>query len=82
MPRNSSDIRGFGFHDEDFGIAKAIPIHGNIKADFRAEMFDAFNRHIFTRPVSNLNNATLNVGQLGGLQLGPRQVQFRLRITY
>jgi hypothetical protein len=82
MPRNSSDIRGFGYLDEDFGIAKVIPIHDRIKIDLRGEMFDAFNRHIFTRPVSNLNAATTTVGQIGGLMLGPRQVQFHLRITY
>jgi hypothetical protein len=49
MPRNSSDIRGPGYLTEDFGISKGIPITEKIKADFRAEMFDAFNRHIFTK---------------------------------
>ena len=82
MPRNSPDIRGPAYLTEDFGISKVIPIHGNIKADFRAEMFDAFNRHIFTRPVSNLNNTNATTGQIGGLQNGPRNVQFRLNITY
>jgi len=82
MPRNSSDIRGPVYKDEDFGISKVIPIHGNIKADFRAEMFDAFNRHIFTRPNSNLGVSNVSVGQIGGLQNGPRNVQFRLKINY
>ncbi|MDR3736997.1 MAG: carboxypeptidase-like regulatory domain-containing protein [Acidobacteriaceae bacterium] len=82
MPRNSSDIRGFGYYDEDFSISKLIPIRDRIKIDFRGEMFDAFNRHIFTRPVSDLSSTVVNVGQIGGLQLGPRQVQFQLRITY
>ncbi|MFY9853598.1 MAG: hypothetical protein WAK26_06955, partial [Terracidiphilus sp.] len=74
--------RGPVYKDEDFGISKIIPIHGNIKADFRAEMFDAFNRHIFLRPNSDLNNSNVSVGQIGGLQNGPRNVQFRLKITY
>ena len=82
MPRNSADIRGPAYLTEDFGISKVIPIHGNIKADFRAEMFDAFNRHIFTRPNSDLGNSNVSVGQIGGLQNGPRNVQFRLNITY
>jgi len=82
MPRNSSDIRGPVYKDEDFGISKVIPIHGNINADFRAEMFDAFNRHIFTRPNSNLSSSNVSVGQIGGLQNGPRNVQFRLKITF
>ncbi len=82
MPRNSSDIRGPGYLTEDFGISKAIPITERIKADFRAEMFDAFNRHIFDRPNSDLNVSNVSVGQIGGLQNGPRNVQFHLRITY
>ena len=82
MPRNSADIRGPGYEDEDFSISKVIPIHDKIQADFRGEMFDASNRHIFTRPNSNLGNTNVSVGQIGGLQLGPRLVQFRLRITY
>jgi hypothetical protein len=82
MPRNSADIRWQGYSDEDFGISKLFPITERINVDFRGEMFDAFNRHMFTRPVSNLNSGTLNVGQIGGLQLGPRNVQFRMEITY
>ena len=82
MPRNSADIRWSGYNDEDFGISKLIPINERFKLDFRGELFDAFNRHIFTRPVSNLNSGTTNVGQIGGLQLGPRNVQFQLRLTY
>jgi len=82
MPRNSSNIRGPNYLDEDFGISKIIPIHEKIQADFRAEMFDAFNRHDFTRPNSNLNSSNLSVGQVGGLQNGPRNVQFRLKINF
>ena len=82
MPRNSSDIRGPGYDDEDFGISKVIPNPRKIQADFRGEMFDALNRHIFTRPDSNLSSTNVSVGQIGGLQNGPRNVQFRLRITY
>ncbi len=82
MPRNSADIRGPGYADEDFGISKAFTIHGHIAADFRAETFDAFNRHIFTRPNSNMNSTNASAGQIGGLQLGPRNVQFRLKISY
>lgn len=82
MPRNSSDIRGPGYLTEDFGIQRTIPIHDKINIQFRGELFDAFNRHIFTRPNSDLNSSNLNVGQIGGLANGPRNVQFRLRINY
>ncbi|HTW81786.1 MAG TPA: carboxypeptidase regulatory-like domain-containing protein [Terracidiphilus sp.] len=80
MPRNSADIRSFGYSDEDFGIAKEIPIHEQVKAEFRGEMFDAFNRHVFTKPDSGVQDTTF--GQVSSTWLGPRNVQFTLRITY
>ena len=82
MPRNSSDIRSFAYLNEDFGLAKAIPITQRVKMELRGEMFDAFNRHMFTRPVSDLNSGNLTVGQIGGLQNGPRNMQVRLRISF
>lgn len=82
MPRNSADIRSFAYLNEDFGISKAIPLTEKVKMELRWEAFDAFNRHMFTRPVSNLSSSNLSVGQIGGLQNGPRNMQVRLRISY
>jgi len=80
MPRNSADIRSFGFYDEDFGINKGIPITERIHLDFRGEMFNAFNRHAFDKPDSGVQDT--NFGQVGATLLGPRNVQFTMRITY
>jgi hypothetical protein len=80
FPRNSADIRGFAFYDEDFGINKAIPITERIKMDFRGEMFNAFNRHSFNKPDSGVQDT--NFGQISSTLLGPRNVQFTVRITY
>ncbi|HTW47729.1 MAG TPA: TonB-dependent receptor [Acidobacteriaceae bacterium] len=80
MPRNSADIRSFGFYDEDIGINKTIPIREGINAEFRGEMFDAFNRHVFNKPDSGVQDTSF--GQVGSTLLGPRNVQFVLRITY
>lgn len=80
MPRNSADIRGFGFYDEDFGINKHIPIRERISADFRGEMFNAFNRHAFNKPDSGVQDT--NFGQVTSTLLGPRNVQFTLKINY
>ena len=80
MPRNSADIRSFAYYNEDFSIAKAIPISERVKAEFRGELFNAFNRHIFAKPDSGVLDA--NFGQIGGLLNSPRNVQFALRITY
>lgn len=80
MPRNSADIRGFAFYDEDLGVNKHIPIREGISADFRGELFNAFNRHAFNKPDSGVQDT--NFGQVGSTLLGPRNVQFTLRITY
>lgn len=80
MPRNSADIRGFAFYDEDFGVNKHIPLRERLSADFRGEMFNAFNRHSFNKPDSGIQDT--NFGQVGSTLLGPRNVQFTLRINY
>lgn len=80
MPRNSADIRGFAFFDEDFGINKTIPINDRLHAEFRGEMFNAFNRHSFNKPDSGIQDT--NFGQVGSTLLGPRNVQFVLKIVY
>jgi hypothetical protein len=80
MPRNSGDIRSFGFYDEDFGINKHIPIRERLSADFRGEMFNAFNRHAFNKPDSGIQDTSF--GQVGSTLLGPRNVQFTVHINY
>ena len=80
MPRNSADIRSFGFYDEDFGINKEIPFTERIHLNFRGELFNAFNRHAFDKPDSGVQDT--NFGQVGATLLGPRNVQFTMRVTY
>ncbi len=80
MPRNSADIRSFPFYDEDIGIAKTFAITERVKAEFRGELFNAFNRHVFNKPDSGVQDT--NFGQVGSTLLGPRNGQFVLRISF
>jgi hypothetical protein len=80
MPRNSADIRSFAFYDEDLSIAKVMAVSERVKVEFRGEMFNAFNRHIFNKPDSGVFDA--NFGQIASTLNGPRNVQFLLRFTY
>jgi hypothetical protein len=80
MPRNSADIRSFPFYDEDFSITKIFPIHESVRAEFSGQMFNAFNRHVFNKPDSGVQDT--GFGQVNSTLLGPRNVQFTLRITY
>lgn len=80
MPRNSGDIRAFPFYNEDFSIAKTFPVSEAVKVEFRGEMYNAFNRHIFNKPDSGVFDA--NFGQISSTLNGPRNVQFVLKLTY
>jgi hypothetical protein len=80
MPRNSSDIRSFPYYDEDLSLAKTFGITERVKAEFRAEFFNAFNRHVFNKPDSGVQDT--GFGQVGTTLLGPRNGQFVLRINF
>jgi len=80
MPRNSADIRGFAFYDEDLNLSKTFALTERFHAEFRGEMFNAFNRHSFNKPDSGIHDT--NFGQVSSTLLGPRNVQFVLKIRY
>jgi hypothetical protein len=80
MPRNSANIRGFRYYDEDFAINKEIPFTERVRLNFRGELFDAFNRHSFNKPDSGIEDDSF--GQVSSTLLGPRNIQFTLRLTY
>ena len=83
---------GPGLIDMDFSLFKNIPItriSESFKAQFRTEIFNAFNRPNFTAP--NDNRAILNTdGSLNGTSPGgitltnttSRQIQFALKLTW
>jgi hypothetical protein len=80
MPRNSADIRSFPFYDEDLGVAKTFAITERVKGEFRGEFFNAFNRHIFNKPDSGVQDT--GFGQVGSTLNGPRNGQFVLRFSF
>jgi hypothetical protein len=56
------NARSFAGLNEDLVVGKKTALYGErVVADFRAEFFDAFNRHIYTAPTA---------GGLGGTPLG------------
>jgi hypothetical protein len=80
MPRNSGDIRAFPFYSEDLNVSKTFVFTERIRTEFRGEMFNAFNRHAFNKPDSGIHDTSF--GQVGSTLLGPRNVQFVLKVTY
>jgi hypothetical protein len=93
--RNS--LRGPRFFDEDLGLAKLFPIHGDrINMKFRADAFNVFNHPNFTIPIENGFNGYDNqdvtnpaFGQItytdtppGNLNNGARVLQVSLRLEF
>jgi hypothetical protein len=69
------------FSDEDFSIIKRFSMFRESNAEFRAEFFNAFNRHSWGNPdESPLDGASF--GSVTSTNTTARQVQFQLRIHY
>ncbi len=92
-PRNL--LRGPGLWQVDLGTAKNFPIGERLSVDFRAEIFNIFNRSQYGNPSGNLTacsstpsacssfaniTTTVNSGATGGGT--PRRMQFALRFNY
>jgi hypothetical protein len=79
-PSYESDDRNFGYKEEDFGLIKRTPITELVNLQFRAETFNAFNRHIFSGPDTNPYDT--GFGTVGGTQNSPRNLQLTLRVEF
>ncbi len=94
-PRNG--LRGPKFFNADLGLAKNFPIYGDrVKANFRADAFNALNHPNFALPASNayngldqqditssqFGNTSYTVVPSGNLNNGARVLQLSLRIEF
>jgi hypothetical protein len=91
-------LRGPNFYNADFGLAKNFPIYGDrVKADFRADAFNALNHPNFGLPASNsfngldeqdvtntnqFGNISYTVVPSGNLNNGARVLQLSLRVEF
>jgi hypothetical protein len=82
MPRYEGYNRAFPYLNEDFSITKNTPIAEGVNLQFRGELFNAFNRHIFSSPYDGDPYDTSTFGVVNGLQNAPRNVQFTLKVQY
>jgi carboxypeptidase family protein len=94
-PRNG--LRGPGYFNADLGLAKNFPIYGEkVKANFRADAFNALNHPNFSLPANNVYNGldqqditsstfgdiSYTVVPTGNLNNGARVLQLSLRIEF
>jgi Carboxypeptidase regulatory-like domain len=80
MPRIIGSVRSRGYVNEDFSIIKRTRLFESNALVFKAELFNAFNRHVFTRPDTGVQSSTF--GATFGTVNGPRNVQFTLRYDF
>lgn len=86
-------LRGFGLSQLDFTLRRQFNFTEKFNAQFRVELFNAFNQANFADPVGNLTNSlfgrsTQMLGRsLGGLNSlyqigGPRSIQLAVRLQF
>jgi hypothetical protein len=78
--RAYTDLRNPNFLNENFGLIKRLKVFERISVQFRAELFNAFNRTVFAAPQANVSNAQF--GRIAGQQNTPRQGQLALRVEF
>ncbi len=72
-------IRGPGLQNWDLGIFKIFPVKEDIRIQFRAEMFNAFNHPNFGGPDTTFGSPTF--GQIFSASTG-RQIQLGLKLNF
>jgi hypothetical protein len=79
--RYYDNLRGFGSCNEDIGIIKHFKVTERLNFQFRAELLNAFNRHHFKDPDTDMSSEFF--GKVINLtKAAPRAVQFGLRVGW
>lgn len=83
-----SNLRGFGFHNHDFGLTKETTITERVRFEIRAEFFNVWNWHSFVGsgqwgglPFDN-DVSSANFGMWNGSVSPPRNIQVGGKITF
>jgi len=80
MPRITSEVRSQKYFNEDFSIIKRLSLTERQSIVLKAELVNAFNRHVFSRPDANPADNTF--GAVFGTVDSSRKVQFNLRYQF
>lgn len=76
--RNS--IQQPGINNWDIGVFKNFRVRDRLNVQFRWETFNTWNHTQFGS--ANLNTSSPNFGRITGTRVGPRRMQFGLRVTF
>jgi len=78
--RSYTNLRNPNFLNENFGLIKRFRLLDRLQLQFRAELFNAFNRTVFAPPQANFSNAQF--GRISAQGNTPRQGQLAVRIEF
>ncbi|MBV9039247.1 MAG: TonB-dependent receptor [Acidobacteriaceae bacterium] len=78
--RTLPNLRGFPFFNEDFALSKHFRYWERLDPELRFEVFNAFNRVIFSNPATNISNT--GFGTVGGQANQPRLAQVGLHLKF
>ncbi|MCP9494342.1 MAG: TonB-dependent receptor [Pyrinomonadaceae bacterium MAG19_C2-C3] len=78
-----ADVRSDPFLSENLSVLKKTRITEGFTLELGAEFFNAFNRHRFFAPTTDLNNANFGFQSVGGDGFyAPRVIQLRARVIF
>jgi hypothetical protein len=80
MPRITGEVRSQKYFNEDFSIIKRLRVTESQSLTLKADLVNAFNRHVFGRPDAGPADGTF--GAVFGTVDGSRKVQFALRYQF
>lgn len=78
-------LAGPGLATWDFSVAKTIPLQERFRLQFRAELFNLFNRANFNTPnvvVFTPSGLSPTAGKITSTSTDPREVQFALKLLW
>ena len=79
--REVAYVRTQATNQMDFGLTKTFSLPWeNIKLNFRADAFNAFNHNQFAGPSASLSSLTF--GQVTSSRSTPRNIQLALRLNF
>jgi hypothetical protein len=82
-PATLADVRGFPYYNENISLIKDTHITESAVVQFRAEMFNAFNRVVYGNPNTGWSSSpTTAFGQVTSQANTPRIIQFGLRVDF
>ncbi len=83
MTRFNPKVRNFPNLNENISLTREFPIHEQIRLEFRAEAFNAFNRMRFGTGSTQLQSQQFGIPTGSGIQINtPRQLQLALKLYF